>query len=251
MFKNGFARVFIIVLVLMALLAIPGNALAGGVCGGKYVVEWGDTLSKIANMCGTTVSAIYNANPGLGTTLYAGQTINLPGSTSGNPNPCNCPPAGSSNTYVVRPGDTFAKIARKFGVSVNALCLANPQITNINLIYVGQVIYLPKTAVTPKSTKEPTPLTYGSVPAGTPMGKVKLSNQSKAQVYISFQGSTSDGSRIIKEYPVSGSKTVKIPRGSYSYVAWVGGTSFTGSFKLSANADISITFYKDRVVVAK
>jgi LysM repeat protein len=249
MFKKGFARVFVLILVLMALLAVPGTARAGGVCGGTYLVEWGDTLSKIAARCGTTVSAIYAANPSLGATLYAGQSLTLPGSTPSNP--CNCPPASSGNTYVVRPGDTLAKIAGLYGTSVKALCAANPQITNFNLLYVGQVINIPGVSIKPATKKEPVPLTYGTVPVNTPKGIIRLSNQAKAEVYVSFQGTTSDGFHIIKEYPVSGSKTVKIPAARYSYVAWVGGKQFTGEFKLGASADISITFYIDRVVVGK
>ncbi|HEU0295051.1 MAG TPA: LysM peptidoglycan-binding domain-containing protein [Anaerolineales bacterium] len=249
MFNKGFARVSVLILVLMALLAVPGSARAGGVCGGTYVVEWGDTVSKIAARCGTTVSAIYAANPSLGATLYAGQSLTLPGSNSGGP--CNCPPAGSGNTYVVKAGDTLAKIARHYGISVKALCAANPQISNIDLLYVGQVINIPGVSIKPAPKKEPVPLSYGTVPANTPKGVIKLSNRAKAEVYVSFQGTTSDGSRIIKEYPVSGSKTVKIPAGRYSYVAWVGGTQFTGEFKLGATTDVTITFYIDRVVVGK
>jgi LysM repeat protein len=249
MFNKGFARVFVLILILTSLLAVPGNARAGGICGGTYVVEWGDTLSKLAAMCGTTVSAIYAANPNLGGTLYAGQVLMLPGSTAGGP--CNCPPTGSGSTYVVRAGDTFSKIARHYGVSVKKLCEANPQISNINLLYVGQVINIPGVSIVRAPTKEPAPLSYGMVPANAPKGKIKLYNRARADVYVSFQGTTSDGSHIIKEYPVSGSKAVKIPAASYSYVAWVGGVKFTGEFKLGGGGEVTLTFYKDRVVVAK
>ncbi len=44
--------------------------------------------------------------------------------------------------YIVRRGDTLGKIARRYGVSLRALALYNG-ITNINRIYVGQVIYIP------------------------------------------------------------------------------------------------------------
>jgi LysM repeat protein len=245
MFQKGFARVSTIVLIVMALLAVPGSAGAGGVCGGRYVVEWGDTLSELAARCGTTVAAIYSANPGLGATLYAGQVLTIPGSDY------TPPPAGYTGTYVVKHGDTFSKIARKYGVSVRALKAANPQILNINLLYVGQIIYVPTVSAKPKPKKEAVPLSYGVVPANTPMAKVKLANRAQADVYVSFQGTTRDGFKIIKEYPVSGSKTVKIPAGRYSYVAWVGGRQFTGAFKLGSGADVSVTFYRDRVVVGK
>lgn len=50
-------------------------------------------------------------------------------------------PCGSN--YVVLKGDTLRIIATKCDTTVFALMLANPQITNANLIYPGQVFVLP------------------------------------------------------------------------------------------------------------
>ena len=46
-----------------ASLGSAGVARAGGVCGGTYIADSGDTVEKIASKCGTTASAIYAANP--------------------------------------------------------------------------------------------------------------------------------------------------------------------------------------------
>ena len=249
MSPKAFARISVLILVLVALAAVPGNARAGGVCGGTYVVEWGDTLSSIAAMCGTTVSAIYAANPGLSGYLYAGQTLILPGS-----NYCNCPPVTYNNTYTVRPGDTFSGIASRLGVSVSTLWAANPGIANINLLYVGQVIYVPGSpgiSIKPAPTEEPVPLSYGAVPKGTPYGEVELFNKSKTEVYVSLQGTTRDGFHVINEYPVGGNVHAKIPAGWYVYVAWVGGQKFVGQFNLSGSENLSLTFYRDEVVVGR
>lgn len=51
------------------------------------------------------------------------------------------PPTGGG--YTVQHGDTLASIARRFGTTVTVLLRANPEITNPNVIEVGQVIYLP------------------------------------------------------------------------------------------------------------
>lgn len=51
-------------------------------------------------------------------------------------------PAPTGETYTVQPGDTLFKIARQFGVTVDALVAAN-NLPNRNLIRVGQVLQIP------------------------------------------------------------------------------------------------------------
>jgi LysM repeat protein len=157
---------------------------------------------------------------------------------------------GYNGTYIVQYGDTFSAIASRFGVSVYNLWAANPQVWDINLIYVGQAIRVPGSGViAPTPKQELVPLSYGVVPPGSPTGKVKLSNQANGDVYVSLQGTTRDGATVINEYPVSGNMSVKIPAGWYDYVAWVGGLKFTGGFNLPEGADHSVTFYSNRVEV--
>ena len=49
----------------------------------------------------------------------------------------------SSQVYVVKSGDNFTKIAKKFGLTVEQLKAANPQIKDINKIAVGDQINIP------------------------------------------------------------------------------------------------------------
>ncbi len=263
MSNKTFLHVSVFLLVLMAFFAVPSNAQAGGICGGTFIVERGETLEKIAAMCGTTVSAITAANPGIGSVLTVGQVIVVPGSNNAIPTtpvptqpPSNTPvpgsPSGYYATYVVRSGDIFSDIARRFGVSVNALWAANPSIQNINLLYVGQTIYIPASSgfvIQPAPTEELVARSWGTAPIGTAYADIKLSNKSKAQAYISLQGTTKDGTDVIREYPVGGTFEVSVPAGWYIYVAWVGGKKMEGHFNLVGNANISITLYKDKVVV--
>jgi LysM repeat protein len=127
----------VIVVLLFASFASVSSASASG-CSNYVTVQWGDTLTGIALMCGTTVEAIRAANPGLGWKLYAGQVLYIP---SGYADPVYYPVAGG--TYTVQWGDTLGKIAARLGISWRDILAVNPQIHNPSLIYAGQVIKLP------------------------------------------------------------------------------------------------------------
>jgi LysM repeat protein len=132
-------------LVLLAILAgslgFTGSASAY-TCSSYITVQWGDTLGGIASLCGTTVAAIQSANPGVGSTIYAGQVLYIPtGSAS------NYYPPASSGSYVVQWGDTLAIIAGRYGVTVNELLAANPTIYNASYIYAGQYLNIPSAPV--------------------------------------------------------------------------------------------------------
>jgi len=45
--------------------------------------------------------------------------------------------------YTVMPGDTLYQIANRYGVPVDELLKANPDIKDPNLIYPGQLIEIP------------------------------------------------------------------------------------------------------------
>jgi LysM repeat protein len=101
----------------------------------SYVVQRGDTLSKIAQELDTSVAALADANNITNPDrIYIGQELIIPG----------------SNTYMVQPGDTLGRIAGKTGVSVETLARANG-ITNPNLLYVGTQLQLtvPEHSFTP------------------------------------------------------------------------------------------------------
>jgi LysM repeat protein len=61
----------------------------------------------------------------------------------------------ASTTYTVRAGDTLAKIAARFGVSVQAILAANPQIANPDRIYVGQRLVIPTGGSRPPTPAPP------------------------------------------------------------------------------------------------
>ena len=248
-FKRIF-QIIVLLAILTASFASAGSARAWSSCGSTYVVQWGDTLGGIAARCGTTVAALYALNPGISGYLYTGQVLAMP--AGDNCSCCNCPQVGYTNTYTVQRGDTFSQIAKRFGVSTNSLWAANPYIWDINRIYPGQVLNVPGkpwVVVVPGTTETLVPRSWGTVPPRTATGSVKLIDSTNAQAYISLQGTTNDGIKVINEYPVEGSMSVDVPSGWYIYVAWIGGEKFSGEFKLGAGGNRTITLYTSKVVV--
>ena len=131
-------QLIVLLALLVSSLGFTGAAGAYN-CSSYITVQWGDTLSGIARLCGTSVAAIQAANPGLGSWVYAGQVLYIPSGYT--PAPVYYPAPGG--TYVVQWGDTLASIASRAGVSVNDILAANPSIGNASWIYAGQVINLP------------------------------------------------------------------------------------------------------------
>ncbi|MGM9928364.1 MAG: LysM peptidoglycan-binding domain-containing protein [Bacillus sp. (in: firmicutes)] len=102
------------------------NALAA-----DYTVKSGDSLWKISNANNVTVANLKTWNNLTSDTIYPGQVLKISNEFTGN---------NTSATHVVVKGDTFYSIAKKYNMSMSALQALNPQITNINLIYIGQTI---------------------------------------------------------------------------------------------------------------
>lgn len=130
-------------------------------CGQTYTVRYGDTLSGIAYRFGVSVNALMQANGIMNPhRIYAGQRLAIPCSSPVPPMPAPkpphpVPPAQCSAWYVVKPGDTLAKIAWRFQTNIWPIVHAN-NIANPNLIHVGQRLCIPG-APTPEPPKPQPP----------------------------------------------------------------------------------------------
>jgi LysM repeat protein len=128
-------------------LLLPGSTIYQSNGALIYIVARGDTLKSIAARFNMNMDTLTWQNPEITNAnwIYEGQRLIVNGS-GGNPNPAPMPPAVSS--YTIQPGDTLKKIAARFNISVEQLLQVNPQITNPNWIYTGQVISIPDPAST-------------------------------------------------------------------------------------------------------
>ncbi len=95
-----------------------------------YVVKFGDTLYKIANMYNTTVDELKRLNNLSSDFLSVGQILKIREKSNG------------YTEYIVRPGDTLYKIARENNVTVDQIKNANNLTSNV--IFIGQVLTIPQ-----------------------------------------------------------------------------------------------------------
>lgn len=108
-----------------------------------HIIQYGDTLYKIAIRYGVTMDEIVKANGMTNASLIkVGETLVIPGLTLPSEsaegevveNPLI---AGAPTAHVIQPGETLASIAAKYNITVGDLLKSN-NITNPDLIYRGQ-----------------------------------------------------------------------------------------------------------------
>lgn len=133
---------FLLLCAAMAAAAVtsPRSAFADH-CSRTVVIGQGDTLSAVAERCGTDVNGLLQGNPYLGDprSLAVGTEIVIPGHGSG-------PVAGAApgdnaqpalpaylGTYVTGHGESLSRIARKFDLSAGYLRAINPAQTTDRL----------------------------------------------------------------------------------------------------------------------
>jgi LysM repeat protein len=111
-----------------------------------HTVEPGDTLSVLGQEYGVSAQLIAAANDLADADVISqGEQLFIP--TPDGHLPAEAPMAA---VYVVVPGDSMSTIAPQFGLSVETLMSFN-DISNPDLIHVGEVIKIPKSGLTASS----------------------------------------------------------------------------------------------------
>ncbi|KAE8451113.1 hypothetical protein EG329_004785 [Mollisiaceae sp. DMI_Dod_QoI] len=155
------------------------------------IVVAGDTLASIADAAGVSLAALEALNPQITDPnfIFPGQVINIPSSGTTvptNPGTPNVPT--STATYRVQAGNTLTTIAAQFGVSLATLEAANPQITNPDLIFPGQVIRIPSTNVFTYSVASGNTLGGIAVTFGISLAALEAANPQITNPNLIFPG---------------------------------------------------------------
>ena len=103
-----------------------------------YVVKSGDSLYSIARKYNTTVDEIKRLNNLSSNVLSIGQVLKIPSSSESSNTGSG---TGTTNTYVVKSGDSLYSIARKYNTTVDELKRLNN--LSSNLLSIGQVLKIP------------------------------------------------------------------------------------------------------------
>lgn len=145
-----------------------GSSMVDGAPATEHVIVKGDTFDSLARKYGVSVKAIQAANPNLSPTrLKLGDKVKIPAKSASVATVASPAAAGSSDTYVVKTGDTLGKIAKTYGVTVKELQKLNNLSTT--QIRVSQKLKVPQRAAASAATPNPaTPGGAAPAPSGTP-----------------------------------------------------------------------------------
>lgn len=223
----------------------------------KTVVVLGSILAMLLGACSQIPG--FTPTPGTGPTVDSAATSDAlfktavaltltaqPTVTSVPANPTAVIPVASPTLAVIEPppatsttlGDlTTTPVTATPGSTSTTVPAAN--MTASPTLVTGQVTAIWTLAVR----------TYGTLPPLVPFSHITLINKAKAEAYISLHVDLPEGGNTVIEYPVERNIKIEAPIGFYSYVAWVGGNKMVGNFKLHHGDDLSITLYKDKVVI--
>ena len=119
-----------------------------------HTIEKGQSLYSISSMYGVSQSDIIKLNPGSDQRIYVGHKLRIPR---------KAPNAMQETFHTIESGETLYRLSQRYGVSVQAICKANPGLSVVNF-HAGEVIRIPV----------PTPETQPATPEAQPKDTITL-----------------------------------------------------------------------------
>ncbi len=128
----------IVALALLASAAFAADAYA------LRIVRPGDTLGQVASLYRLPVDALLESNGRNGTTVHPGERIRVPlgEALGGLAEPAPEPPPGFGR-HVLAPGETLSEITSRYGIGIDDLVGANPDLSSLDRLPVGVELLIP------------------------------------------------------------------------------------------------------------
>lgn len=105
----------------------------------KHIVQAGENAYRIAKQYNISTEQLYALNPGAREKIVTGQTLLIPEAQSGK----KVAPVRKDTYHSVEKGETLLLIAKSYGVTMEDLMRANPNLKDDASIYVGMVLKIP------------------------------------------------------------------------------------------------------------
>jgi morphogenetic protein associated with SpoVID len=135
-----------------------------------HMVKKGDTLYEIAQKHGVSLEDLIKLNPEIANpdAIDVGMKVKIP---SGQTNP-GVPAQDWYHQHVVKQGDSLWKLSKAWGIPLNEMIKANPQLKNPNALLTGEVVNIPKSG-----TGQPMGEAHIPEEAGMPYGTHQYTQQ--------------------------------------------------------------------------
>jgi murein DD-endopeptidase MepM/ murein hydrolase activator NlpD len=131
-------------LLRIVLAATPFAAFAWADGYALRTIRPGDTLGGVAALYGLPVEALQQANGIEGVLVHPGDVLRIPlgEATGGLAEPAPEPPPGF-HRHVLAPGETLSEITDRYGIDLESLVGANPDLSSLDRLPVGVELLIP------------------------------------------------------------------------------------------------------------